>query len=203
MGEYKEPHSISKIIGSPPGYVGYNDYDNVLEKVNNNPYSIILLDEIEKAHNDVIDAFLSILDEGIIEDAHGNKVNFKNTLIIMTSNIKSDVDYIGFSQCKDKENELCNVLSTAFVNRINKVLYFNNIDEENIKKIIKNKIKEMRKKYQKYNIRINVGKNIINEIMKDIDYYQYGARKINKVLEDKIDNMVINGIINNKKIIKI
>ena len=202
MAEFKEAHSISKIIGSPPGYVGYNDYDNVLEKVKNNPYSIILLDEIEKAHQDVINVFLSILDEGIIEDTHGNKVNFKNTLIIMTSNIKSDIDNIGFNN-NGKDNNLRNSLSTEFVNRINKICYFNDIDIDNIKKIIRNKIKELTKKYQKYNIKITIGNKIINDIVKEIDYSNYGARKINKAIEDKVDDLVINGIINNKRTIKI
>lgn len=203
MGEYKESHSISKIIGSPPGYVGYNDYDNILEKVKNNPYSIILLDEIEKAHSDVINLFLSILDEGIIVDSHGNTVSFKNTIIIMTSNIKSENDNIGFNHDNNKENDIRNILSTAFVNRINKIIYFNNLDVDSVRLIIKNKVKEIINKYQKYHIKVNVSNSLIDNLIKEIDYYNYGARKINKVLEDKIDNIVINGIIDNKKIIKI
>lgn len=203
MGEYKESHSVSKIIGSPPGYIGYNDYDNVLEKVKNNPYSIILLDEIEKAHSDVINLFLSILDEGVINDSHDEKVNFKNTIIIMTSNIKSDNDNIGFNKTIDKENDIREILSTAFVNRINKICYFNNIDEESIKTIIKNRIKEIVSKYKKYHINITINNTLINDLIKEIDYFHYGARKINKVLEDKIDNIVIDSIIKNKKVIKI
>lgn len=203
MGDYKEAHSISKIIGSPPGYVGYDDYDNVLEKVKNNPYSVILLDEIEKAHHDIINVFLNILDEGIVEDSHGNKVNFKNTIIIMTSNIKYDEYNIGFNQSNDKETNLRDILSTAFVNRINKICYFNNLDEESIRKIIKNRVKEIVGKYQKYDIKITISNNIINDLVKNIDYHYYGARKINKALEDKIDNLVIDGIINKKKVLKI
>lgn len=203
MGEYKESHSISRIIGSPPGYIGYNEYDNVLEKIKNNPYSILLLDEIEKAHSDVINLFLSILDEGEILDTHGNKVSFRNTIIIMTSNIRSNIENIGFNKSLDKEEEIRNVLSTVFVNRINRICYFNNLSEESIKLIIKNKIKEIINKYKEYNIKITVSNILINNIIKEIDYFSYGARKINKVLEDKIDNIVINGILNNKKIIKI
>ena len=203
MGEYKESHSISRIIGSPPGYIGYNEYDNLIEKIRNNPYSILLLDEIEKAHSDVINLFLSILDEGEILDTHGNKVSFRNTIIIMTSNIKSNIENIGFNKNLDKEEEIRNILSTAFVNRINRICYFNNLTEENIKLIIKNKVKEIIDKYKKYNIKITVSNSLINNIIKEIDYFHYGARKINKVLEDKIDDIVINGILNNKKIIKI
>ena len=196
-------HSISRIIGSPPGYIGYNEYDNLIEKIRNNPYSILLLDEIEKAHSDVINLFLSILDEGEILDTHGNKVSFRNTIIIMTSNAKSNIENIGFNKNLDKEEEIRNILSTAFVNRINRICYFNNLTEENIKLIIKNKVKEIINKYQEYNIKITVSNILINNIIKEIDYFHYGARKINKVLEDKIDDIVINGILNNKKIIKI
>ena len=203
MSEYKEPHTISKIIGSPPGYIGYNDYDNVLEKVKNNPYSIILLDEIEKAHFDILNLFLNILDEGIINDSHGNKVSFKNTIIIMTSNINSDTDNIGFNNNLDKEDEIRNVLSTAFVNRINKIIYFNNLNENDVRLIIKNKIKDIISKYNKYHIKVRINNELIDSLIKEVDYYHYGARRINKVLEDKIDNLVIDEIINNKKVIKI
>ena len=199
MSEYKESHSISKIIGSPPGYIGYNDYENVLEKIKNNPYCILLLDEIEKAHIDIINLFLGILDEGIITDSHGNKVNMKNTIIIMTSNIKSESDNIGFNHQLNKENDIRNILSTSFVNRINKIIYFNDLNEDSIKLIIKNKVKELINKYDKYNITIKINNSIISELIKESDYYHYGARKLNKVLEDKIDNLVIDGIIKNDK----
>ena len=203
MSEYKESHSVSKIIGSPPGYVGYNDYDNVLEKVKNNPYSILLLDEIEKAHLDIVNLFLGILDSGEITDSHGNKVNFRNTIIIMTSNIKSDMDNIGFNHRLNKEEDIRNILSTSFVNRINKICYFNNLDEDSIRLIIKNKVKDILSKYRSYNIKIAINSNLIDDLIKEIDYYHYGARKVSKVLEDKIDNLVIDGILNNKKMIKI
>ena len=202
MGEYKEAHSISKIIGSPPGYIGYNDYGNVLEKIKNNPYSVILLDEIEKAHSNIINLFLSILDEGIIMDSHGNKVNMKNTMIIMTSNIKSEQNNIGFNKNNNKEEDIRNILSTAFVNRINKIIYFNDLDEDSIKLITKNRIKEIITKYKKYNIKVNIDNSSINELVSECDYFHYGARRLNKLLEDKIDDLVINSILNkDKKII--
>ena len=201
MSEYMEPYTVSKIIGSPPGYVGYNDYDNFLEKIKNNPYSIILLDEIDKAHPDVINVFLNILDEGIISDAHGNTVSFKNTIIIMTSNIS--VSNIGFNQKNSIDIDVVKKLSTPFVNRINKIICFNNLDEKSIKIIIKNKIKEMCDKYKKYQIDIKIDSQVINDLIGDIDYYQYGARKINKVLEERIDNIVIDNIIHHKKTIKV
>ena len=203
MGEYKESHSISRIIGSPPGYIGYNEYDNIIEKVRNNPYSIVLLDEIEKAHTDVINLFLSILDEGEISDSHGNIVSFKNTIIIMTSNINSNSDNIGFNKLNNEEEDICNYLSTPFVNRINKIIYFNDLSEDTIKLIIKNKIKEIVSKYNKYHIKIRIDNEFIKSLVNEVDYYHYGARKINKVLEDKIDDILVNGILNNKKVIYI
>ena len=199
MGEYKEAHTISKIIGSPPGYIGYNDYDNVLDKVKNNPYSIILLDEIEKACSEVINLFLNILDEGMITDSHGNNVSFKNTMIIMTSNIKSNEDSIGFNHSKNKEDDIRNILSTAFVNRINRICYFNSLNEENIRLIIKNKIKEILSKYKQYHIKVTVNNSLINDLVKESDYEYYGARRINKVLEDKMDNLIINSILQKGK----
>ena len=195
MTEYKESHTISKIIGAPPGYVGYNNYGNLLEKVKNNPYSIILLDEIEKAHKEVINVFLSILDEGIIKDNNGEEVNFKNTIIIMTSNIGYNKDSIGFNKTNN-EDILEEYLPVYFINRINKICYFNNLCKDNIVTIIKNRINEIIKKYQDFNIKITVNNNIIDNLVKIIDYNNYGARRINKLLEDKIDNIVIESILN-------
>lgn len=203
MSEYKESHTISKIIGSPPGYVGYNDYDNVLEKMKNNPYSIILLDEIEKACNEVINLFLQILDEGIITDSHGNKVNVKNTIIIMTSNLGSDKENIGFNSITTNNSEIREILSTAFVNRINQIVYFNPLTEDSIKDIIEKKIKEITKVYQKYHIKININRKVICDLIKESEFNFYGARKINKIIDDKISNLVINAILDKQSKIMI
>ena len=194
MSEYKESHSISKILGSPPGYIGYNDYDNVLEKIVNQPNAIILLDEIEKACSEVINLFLQILDEGKITDSKGNIVNLSNTIIIMTSNIGCNKDSIGFNENNNNQEEIRNILSTAIVNRINKVLYFNKLNVDNIRKIINYKLKNVSKKYQKYNIKVQNDKNIIDELVSESEYKTYGARKINKIIEDKIDDLIIEGI---------
>ena len=203
MSEYKESHTISKIIGSPPGYVGYNDYGIIVEKIKNNPYCIILLDEIEKACSEVINLFLQVLDEGVITDSHGNIINVKNTIIIMTSNLGCDKNNIGFNKVINNNSVIREVLSTSFLNRINKIMYFNSLNNKDIDKIVVGKLKEIKKKYQDYNIKINVNKDFIEKLINDSDYEIYGARKINKLLEDKIDNLVIEGIINNKKIIKV
>ena len=203
MSEYKEAHTISKIIGSPPGYIGYNDVDIVLEKVKNNPYSIILLDEIEKACNEVINLFLQILDEGIIMDSHGNKVSFKNTIIIMTSNIGSEKDNIGFNNNHKTLNELREILSTPFVNRINKIFYFNDLKNEDILKILKNKLKSIRQKYRENDITLHVEETFIKKIINDSEYEKYGARKACKLLEEQIDDLIIDNLLKGKKEISI
>lgn len=201
MSEFRENHSVSKIIGSPPGYVGYDDTNNVLEQVRNNPFSIVLLDEIEKASHDVINLFLQILDEGTITDSKGNKVSFQNTIIIMTSNIASEKNAIGFNEGKERivNENIKETLSTIFVNRINTICHFNKLNEENIHKIVDKKIKEIKNKFKENDIRITIDKKVIDEIIKEADYNTFGARKLNKLLEDKIDNIVIDGILEGKK----
>ena len=199
MSEYKESHSVSKIIGSPPGYVGYNDNKNILEKVRNNPYSVILLDEIEKASMDVVNLFLQILDEGIINDSKGNVVSFKNTIIIMTSNIGCHKEKIGFNDDKNVNQELIDNLSVEFVNRIEKVLVFNKMNEESIKKIVNNQINKIKDKFKENNISIRIKKEIINKIINECNYEIYGARKVKKIIDEYIDNFVIDGILMGKK----
>ena len=203
MALFKESHSISKIIGSPPGYIGYNEYDSIVEKVKNNPYSIVLLDKIEKANPDVINIFLGILDDGFIQDAHGEKVNFKNTLIIMTSNININKECIGFNKNKENDEKIQNILSTEFINRINLICNFNDLTEENIRIIIKNKITQLLEHYQKYNISIKIRPSIISNIIKESNYLVYGARKINKIIEDKVDNLIIDSLLKKEKKITI
>lgn len=197
MSEYKEAHTISKIIGSPPGYIGYDDVENVLEKIKTNPFCVLLLDEVEKACNEVINLFLQILDEGIITDSHGNKVSFKNTIIIMTSNVGSYNESIGFNNDKNN-NELHDILSTPFINRINKIVRFKDLEKDDIYNILLNKISDIKVKYQKNNIKILINKKILNEIIDKSDISNYGARKACKMLEDKIDDIVIEEILKGK-----
>ena len=201
MSEYKDPSSISKIIGSSPGYVGYNDVDTVLEKIKNNPYCILLLDEIEKSCKEVINLFLQILDEGIITDSHGNKVSLKNIIIIMTSNIGYEKGSIGFTEHEIKSNEICDVLSTPLVNRINRICYFNSLTKENVINILKRRLKELQKKYRKYNVKININEDIINKIIAKSEIETYGVRRAIKILDDEIDDYAINLIFNKDKIL--
>ncbi len=203
--EYKESHAISKLIGSPPGYVGYDSHNSILESVKNNPFSVILIDEIEKSSNAFIDLFLQILDEGFITDSKNDKIYFKHAIIIFTSNITSNINTIGFNQSQDKVilDKLKNVLKIEFINRITHIIQFNELTRDNIKDIINKNILEIRKRLKQQDITINIDKNFVNKIIELSNYNLYGARNINTILENKIDNLVIDSILNNKKKIKI
>lgn len=203
MSEYKENHSVSKLIGSPPGYVGYDDNKNVFEQIKDNPHSLILLDEIEKASPDVINLFLQILDEGIAKNSKGEEINFRNTTIIMTSNIGCEKKQLGFNNNKNKNTDINKILGISFVNRINKIIFFNQMDEETILKIIRNKINNLRKKYKDKNINLTISKNIEQEIKDLCEYKTYGARKIDKVIYNNLENIIIDNIYNGNKDIKI
>lgn len=203
--EYKESHAISKLIGSPPGYVGYDSHNSILESIKNNPFSVILIDEIEKSSNAFIDLFLQILDEGFITDSKSDKIYFKHAIIIFTSNITSNINTIGFNQIQDKVilDKLKNILKIEFINRITHIIQFNELTKDNIKDIINKNILEIRKRLKQQDITINIDKNFVNKIIELSNYNLYGARNINTILESNIDNLVIDSILNNKKKIKI
>ena len=194
--EYKEETSINKILGSSPGYVGYDDNKNKLEEVRNNPHAIILFDEIEKAHPSVLNLFLQILDEGNITDNKGNIVHFNNHIIIMTSNIGFTKENLGFVEETNKnDSKLKEFLSVELLNRIKKVIYFNKLSSNDIKLIIKNKINIVKNKFKERSINIHINESIINKMIEDSRYIEFGARKIDKVIEDTIDNYVIDHIL--------
>lgn len=200
MSEFRESHTISKIIGSPSGYVGYDDGKNVLEEVRNNPFSVILLDEIEKASPEVLNLFLQILDEGHIKDSSGKKICFQHTTIIMTSNIGFGKEDIGF--CKDTstiDSKLKEFLSVEFLNRIDEILIFEQLTEDVIRKILDKKIKEVKNKFLEKGITLKIRKKVIDEIVELSNYKEYGARKLDKILESKVDSLVIDEILMGKK----
>lgn len=198
MSEYADVTSVNKIVGSAPGYVGYDDNKNILDEIKNKPYSVILLDEIEKAHPQVINLFYQILDDGLIKDSKGNTIKFNNNIIIMTSNIGYEKNNVGFNNKAESTvlNELKNELSLPFVNRIDNIILFNHLTEENIRNIIKNKINVLKKKYA--NVTIKIGKNAVNEIVELSNYYDFGARKVDKIIKSRLENVIIDSILDNK-----
>ena len=196
MTEYIEPHSVSKIIGSPPGYIGYQDNTNILEEIKNKPYSLLILDEIEKAHPNVINLFLQILDNGKIKDSKGNIVRFDNVIIIMTSNIGFNDINIGFNKNDSKViTKLKENFSIPFINRIDNILIFDELTQDNILSLIEQKIFKIKRKYLK-NIDLKIDKKVYDEILKECNYKEFGARKIDKIIKDKIETQIIDKIIN-------
>ena len=204
MSEYSDATSINKIMGSSPGYVGYDDNKNILEEIRNKPNAIILLDEIEKAHPLVINLLYQILDYGKIKDSKGNIIRFDNNIIIMTSNIGYNENKVGFNELNKNNiiNSLKNELSISFINRIDDIIVFNNLSDEIISKIIKNKINTIKNKY-KDKIKVLISNKVINDIVTESNYNIFGARRIDKIINNKIENNIIDAIIENKTEIKI
>lgn len=197
MSEYKEAHSISKIIGSPPGYIGYDDNNSILEVIRNKPNSVLILDEIEKAHSNIINLFLQILDEGKIKTSKGIDVRFDNVVIIMTSNVGFLDSSVGFNTYTSEITKLNDSFSIPFMNRVDNVVEFNALSEKDMKTIIGLKLQLLKNKYDN-RINIKIEDSIINEILNLTNYKVYGARKIDKIIKDKIECLIIDSIIDDK-----
>ena len=198
MSEYSESHQVSKLIGSPAGYIGYDDNKNVLERVKDNPFSVLILDEIEKANPNIINLFYQVLDEGKLKDSKGEDIYFNNCIIIFTSNIGFNTNSIGFNNKNKINNELKENFSIPFLNRIDNVLTFDYLTYDNIKNIIDSRIIKLKDKYKKKNIKVNISKEVIEEIINESNYKEFGARKIDKIIKNKVENIIINEILDNK-----
>lgn len=204
MSEYMEKHSISKLIGSPPGYVGYDDTGQCTEKIRRNPYSVVLFDEIEKAHPDVFNILLQVLDDGHISDSHGKKIDFKNTIIIMTSNAGAkniiSPKKLGFTSYSDEDksyedmkksvmDEIKNIFKPEFLNRIDDIIVFHALNEDSVKKIVKLMLNEFIKRAKSnLNITITISNNVINYLAKKGFDKDYGARPLRRVIQNKIED---------------
>ena len=201
MSEYMESHSTSKLIGSPPGYVGYDDAGQLTEKVRRKPYSIVLLDEIEKAHPDVFNILLQILDDGKLTDSQGNTVSFENTIIIMTSNAGSNLNNnsIGFGkQSFDKgkiESALKDVFRPEFLNRVDEIVIFDSLNKEQLLEIIDLLLKNTSKALFDKDMNLEVSLNAKNYILEKGTDLKYGARPlrraIQRYIEDPISDMIL------------
>ena len=198
MSEYNDLASVNKLIGSPPGYVGYSDNLNVFEEIRNKPFSVLILDEIEKTHQSVINLLFQILDDGTIKDAKGNEINFKNVVIIMTSNIGFNDIKVGFNQNNNTTSKLKDEFSLPFINRVDNIISFNYLNKEDITKIINLKIKKLIKKYKNKNINVKVNKKVIDELINTSSYQDFGARKLDKLIKDKLESIIIDNILAKK-----
>jgi ATP-dependent Clp protease ATP-binding subunit ClpC len=210
MSEYQEKHTISRLIGSPPGYVGYEEGGQLTEQVKNKPYSVILFDEVEKANKEIFHTLLQMLDEGYLTDSLGRKINFKNCLIIMTSNIgvKKLQDFgtgIGFSsnaysnEEQKKEilkKEMKNFFSPEFLNRIDDVIVFNSLNEESIKKIVDIELKKLMGRLSELKLVFKYDDKLVSHIAK-IGYDEvYGARPIKRAIQDQIEDLISEEVLN-------
>ena len=201
MSEYMESHSTSKLIGSPPGYVGYDDAGQLTEKVKRNPYSIILLDEIEKAHPDVFNILLQVLDDGRLTDAQGNTVSFENTIIIMTSNVGSNLNNnsIGFGGNGVNNNNMLNALKETFrpefLNRVDEIVMFKPLTPNELLQIVDLMLNDTRKALSDKNITLNISEEAKMYLLEKGTDIKYGARplrrSIQRYLEDEISDMIL------------
>ncbi|MDO5569601.1 MAG: ATP-dependent Clp protease ATP-binding subunit [bacterium] len=203
MSEYSDSSSLSRILGSSPGYIGYNDNKSILESIRNKPNSVIILDEIEKAHPKVINLFYQILDDGHVKDAKNNVIRFDNNIIIMTTNIGFERNNLGFTEKSHQEvvTSLKEHLKVSFINRINNIIVFDYLTEKEIVKITKNSLAKIIDKYNHINLTINKG--VIKEIINMSNYQEFGARKINQIIENYLESIIIDNIIENNKDIKV
>ena len=185
MSEFREGHTISKIIGSPPGYIGYSDNNYVLNKIKSNPYSIVLLDEIEKAHPDVLKLFLQVLDDGYMTNSLGEKIDFSHTIIFMTSNLGMSTKNIGFfDNTNVVVDKFKSFLGVEFVNRIDKIVYFDDINDKVISKIIKARAEELGFDTLK------ISTEFVDKVKGECNYCEFGARHVDKVLNKYLNNFV-------------
>lgn len=201
MSEYKEEHTISKIIGSPPGYVGYSNKNTVVEVIKNKPYSVILVDEIEKAHPSVINLFLQILDEGRIKDSRGNSIRLDHNIVIMTSNIGFNKNTIGFNESNNNiiETKIKDFFSPEIMNRIDDIIIFNKLSRKDIFDIVVKKLKDVKERFKKNNVDIHISHKVIEQIINESKFEEYGARKIDKIIRAKVDNIIIDELLLGKK----
>jgi ATP-dependent Clp protease ATP-binding subunit ClpC len=214
MSEYQEKHTVSKLVGAPPGYVGYEEGGLLTEKVKNKPYSVILFDEVEKAHKDVFTVLLQILDDGHVTDSLGRKINFKNTLIILTSNlgVKKLQDFgtgIGFSNNSyaDEEakkdilmKEMKNFFSPEFINRIDDTIVFNSLSPEDIDKITDIELKKLMARLSEMKYTVTYDDEVVKYLSK-IGYDEvYGARPLKRAIQDKIEDLLSEEVLTGKMV---
>ena len=203
MSEFMEKHSVSRIVGSPPGYVGYDEAGQLTEKIRRKPYAVILFDEIEKAHPDVMNVLLQILDDGEITDSHGRKVNFENTVIVMTSNAGSERKdgTVGFGHTVNEQNRdramkaLGEFLRPEFLNRVDEVICFNRLDEKNFAGIAHIMLDELQKSLEDKGLHFTWDENVEDYLVKKSYSATYGARNLRRTIQKELEDVMAAQII--------
>ena len=211
MSEYQEKHSVSRLVGAPPGYIGYDEGGQLTEAVRRKPYSVVLLDEIEKAHPDVFNVLLQVLDDGRLTDNKGRTVNFKNTIIVMTSNIGSHIIQQEFEKLNDEnENEIIDTTTKLvfeelkhhvrpeFLNRVDDVVMFSPLSRKDIVQIVELNLAGVKKRLSKTDINFTWTENAVKHIA-EIGYDpQFGARPVKRVIQNEVLNKLSKDILSNK-----
>jgi len=214
MSEYQDKHTVSRLIGSPPGYVGYDEGGQLTEQVKTKPYSVVLFDEVEKAHKDIFSALLQLLDEGYMTDSFGRKINFKNCLIIMTSNlgVKKMQEFgagVGFSKTGNVytneelkkimlNKELKNQFAPEFINRLDEVIVFNTLQNDDIQKIVLVEVNKLKSRLSKLGYNINFGQSVIDFVSKVGFDDVYGARPLKRAIQEKIEDYISDEVLREK-----
>lgn len=193
MSEYTEKHSVSKFIGAPPGYVGYEEGGQLTEAVRRHPYSILLLDEIEKAHPEILLLLLQILDEGRLSDNKGRVIDFTNVIIILTSNLASDAELQ--NQEEERLRQIREVFPPEFLNRLDELLYFEPLDEESMQKILVLLIQGIEQDLRSIDIRLKLSLDLSQHLLEAANYQRYGARALERLVRDKIESYLAQEII--------
>ena len=194
MSEYMEKHAVARLIGSPPGYVGYDEGGMLTEAVRRRPYQVILFDEVEKAHPDIFNILLQVLDDGRLTDGKGRTVDFKNTIIIMTSNLGSDIltNATGGDDARKIKAQIMDIVKASFrpefINRIDEIIFFHKLDKSNIKEIAKIMISNIEKRLSEHNITLNVTDQAFVWIVNNGYDPVYGARPLRRLLKNQIEN---------------
>ncbi|MGI5963720.1 MAG: ATP-dependent Clp protease ATP-binding subunit [Lawsonibacter sp.] len=203
MSEFMEKHAVSRIIGSPPGYVGYDEAGQLTEKIRRKPYSVVLFDEIEKAHPDVLNILLQILDDGRITDAHGRTVNFENTVIVMTTNAGSNtkVGSVGFGRSSNEQGKdramkaLNDFLRPEFINRVDEIVYFNQLTEENFRSIASLMLKELQVVLEEKSITFTWEDSLLDYLVKKSYSATYGARNLRRLIQKELEDAIASRLI--------
>ena len=210
MSEFQERHSVSRLIGSPPGYIGHDEGGQLTEAIRRRPYSIVLLDEIEKAHNDVFNVLLQVLDDGRLTDSKGRLVNFRNTIIIMTSNAgaeriqarfksangRLDEEILGAMRT-DAMEEVSNRLRPEFINRIDEIVVFEPLQKEDLKSIVKIQLKQLEQRLNHAGIQLRIAEDALNWLAEEGYHPEYGARPLKRLIQQKVLNELSKSILSN------
>jgi len=202
MSEYMEKHSVARLIGAPPGYVGYEEGGQLTERVRRRPYSVVLFDEIEKAHTEVFNALLQVLDQGRLTDGQGRTVNFKNTVLIMTSNLASDVirEYAGNpdAQRRAVDDALRSSMRPEFINRIDEVIVFHSLDQDQLRDIVKIQLRDLSRRAEARGLELEFSESLMNHLVEAGYDPAFGARPLKRVIQKEIEDVLAKQILSGK-----